>query len=207
MVFSKRERYVAIAVALAVGVFAVDRYLLTPYLTRLDEVGIKQLEATRQLEEQTRLFNRQAQLQDVWTAMRSGGALVPDASEAEAQLMNALQEWADESGVKVGTRKAEQPVPAGDFKRTGVQFSGRGSMASVSRFLWRLETAHLPIRVSELTLRANRENTDDLIVQLNVSTLSIVPGTDRPAGDRGGPGGGRAMAPAATPLLARGGQS
>ena len=207
MVFSKRERYVAIAVGAAVAIFALDRYLLSPYLSRLEKVRVDQQEATLTLDQQSKLFREQRQLRKVWSEMRSGGSLVSDSFQAEAQLMQALQTLADETGVKVSGRKAEQPVREGDFYRTGVQFGGTGSTASISKFLWRLETAPLPIRVSEMTLRSRQENTDNLTVNLNVSTLSILPSADTP--DEGGRpgGGGRAAGPEGAPLLARGGQS
>lgn len=201
MVFSNRERYVAIAVAVAVAIFVLDRYLLTPYLARLEEVDARQQDATEELDKQIHVIRQQRQLRSVWSNIRSGGGLVADRSEAEARLLEALQQWADESGVKVGTRKPEQPVPDGEFLRTGVQFSGTGSTAAIAKFLWRLETAPLPIRVSEMTLRSRRENTDDLTVNLNVSTLSIVPSAQDPQ-----QGGGRAMTSAEAPSLARGGR-
>jgi hypothetical protein len=206
VVFSNRERYVAIAVAAAVAIFGADRYLLTPYMARLDKARTDQEVASLKLDSQTKTLRQQRELRKVWSDMRSRGSLVPDAFQAEAQLMQALQALADETGVKVSGRKAEQPVREGDFYRTGVQFGGTGSTASISKFLWRLETAPLPIRVSELTLRSRQPNTDELIVTLNVSTLSIVPSADTP--DQAGPGGGgRAMAPAGEPSPARGGQS
>jgi hypothetical protein len=58
-----------------------------------------------------------------------------------------------------------------------------------------------------MTLRSRVENTDDLLLTLNVSTLSILPSADTPDQGRGPGGGGRAMAPAGEPSLARGGQS
>jgi hypothetical protein len=203
VVFSNRERYVGVAVAVAVAIFALDRYLLSPYLARLEAVDLEQQDATVQLDKQTAVFNDQRRLRKVWSDMRANNALVPDAWQAEAQLMQALQTWADEAGVKVGTRKPEQPVPEAGFVRTGVQFTGTGSTAAISKFLWRLETAPLPIRVSELTLRSRVENTDNLTVNLNVSTLSIVP-TPETARQ---PAGGRAAAPADAPSFATGGRS
>ena len=175
MVFSNRERYVGIAVAAAVAVFAIDRYLWTPYTERLAVAHQKLEEASLKEQQAALVVRQQKELKPVWAQMRSEGRLVPNESEAEGQLAASFTEWADESGVRLSGRRSEQPIKEGDFFRIGYQVSGTGSTAAVSRFLWHVETAKLPIRVNEMSLNARRENTDDLTVRLTVSTLSIVP--------------------------------
>ena len=60
-----------------------------------------------------------------------------------------------------------------------VQAAGTGSMNAVSRFLWRVETAGIPLRVKEMQLGSRKEGADDLTVQLRLSTI-YAPGA-RPA--------------------------
>jgi len=44
-------------------------------------------------------------------------------------------------------------------------------MNAIARFLWRVETAGIPIRLKELQLGSRKEGTDDLTLQLRLSTL------------------------------------
>jgi hypothetical protein len=53
--------------------------------------------------------------------------------------------------------------------------AGTGSMSAVSRFLWRLEASKVTIRVKELQLGSRKEGTDDLTLQLRLSTLYQAP--------------------------------
>ena len=62
------------------------------------------------------------------------------------------------------------------------QAAGTGPMSAVARFLWRMETAPFPLRVEELQVGARREGTDDLSLQLRVSTLYLAAEQQRPAG-------------------------
>jgi hypothetical protein len=45
-------------------------------------------------------------------------------------------------------------------------------MRSIARLTWALETAQIPVRVNEMTITPRKEGTDDLQIQLSVSTLS-----------------------------------
>jgi hypothetical protein len=196
VVFSNRERYVAIAVGLAVLVFALDRYLLTPYLTRSDAANIQLQQVIKEQEDARRIYQRQSRLGGVWTDMRRTGGLVADASEAEAQLADALEEWFQESGMRSESRKPDRPIAEGEFYRIGFQVSGFGSTAQVGKFLHLLETAKVPVRINDIQLRSRRENTDDLSLRINLSTLCVMPSSENP---------NRTAAPAAA--AARGGQS
>jgi hypothetical protein len=48
-------------------------------------------------------------------------------------------------------------------------------MYAVSRFLWRVETAKVPIRVKEMQLGSRKEGADDLTLTLRLSTLYQAP--------------------------------
>ncbi len=52
-------------------------------------------------------------------------------------------------------------------------------MRAASRLLWSLETASIPVRVTEMHITPRKEGTDDLSVQLSISTLCLLPDTDK----------------------------
>jgi hypothetical protein len=49
--------------------------------------------------------------------------------------------------------------------------AGTGNMRAVARFLYLAETTTLPLRIRELQIGSRKEGTDDLSVQLKLSTL------------------------------------
>ena len=58
--------------------------------------------------------------------------------------------------------------------------SATGTMAQIGNFLFRLHTSNVPVRVTEMTLAAHKEATDDLTVQLGISTIFLASDTDKP---------------------------
>jgi len=206
MTINKRERTIGIVAGAVVGLLLLDQVLITPLLARWTDADDKIELATMDRNSAEDLIFASERANGQWSRM-IGTQLHRDASEAESQVLNSVREWAQEAGMNLSSVKPERTEKEKDFFKITFRATGSGGMAQVGRFLWRLETAPLPIRVSELTLRSRQENTDNLSVNLNVSTLSIVPSADTPVQGSGPGGGGRAMAPAGEASLARGGQS
>jgi len=48
-------------------------------------------------------------------------------------------------------------------------------MAAISRFMWRLQTSKVPIRVTDLSITTRRDGIDDLSLDLGISTLYLPP--------------------------------
>ena len=77
--------------------------------------------------------------------------------------------------------KPERTEKEKDFFKITFRATGGGSMAQVGRFLWRIETAQVPVRVTDVTITSRKPGTDDLAVQLGIATsyLAPEPGADR----------------------------
>ena len=99
MARSKRENLLIIGVAAAVGVFALDRYVLTPYTDARDAIAADRAAAAEQLADASRLFQRERQLRKAWADMQAAG--VDDApSEAERRMLHAVRQWAQDAVVR-----------------------------------------------------------------------------------------------------------
>lgn len=167
---SKREGYVAAAAILALAAFVLDRFALTPLLDRKAEVAAKRMALISDLERANSLFQRRKRLVPKWNGMLDGG-LGGDPADTESKVLHALRDWSQEAGLKLSSVKPDRPVGTGLMREITFQAAATGRMNAVVRFLWRLETASLPIRVKELQLGARKEGTDDLSLQLRMSAL------------------------------------
>src|SRR5687767_11892040 len=99
MARSKRENLLIIGVAAAVGVFALDRYVLTPFTDARNAISADRAVAAEQLAGASRLFQRERQLRKAWTDMQAAG--VDDApSEAERRMLHAVRQWAQDAGIR-----------------------------------------------------------------------------------------------------------
>jgi hypothetical protein len=182
MVLSKRERYVGMAMVAAVAIFGLDHFFVGPLLAQKKELDAKVTSAQQQLKRANRLFSTSRSMNRRWDEMVQGG-LGKDASEAESQLHHKVRDWADEAGMTLSSVKTERTEREKDFVRITFRAAATGSMAQITRFLWQIQTADVPIRVVDLQLTTRKEGFDDLAVQIGIATSYLGPPTktDKPA--------------------------
>ena len=118
------------------------------------------------------LFKREKAAQLRWKEMLAGG-LKQDAAETENALQHAVREWSQDANLALSTVRPERVVQKGRAPEVAIHLVGAGPMSAVARFLWRLQTAPLPVKVVEMHLSARREGTDDLSLQLRLSALYL----------------------------------
>ena len=173
MILSKREKYIAIGVGIAVGLLVLDQYLLSPFLARDKAITAETDKVQQQLSRATKLMKEQRDLKPVWADMTSGG-LKTTREEADSQALNAVREWAQDAGVSIVALGSSRYSEEQKFMVSTFHVTGTGRMQSISKLMWALETAPIPVRVNEIQITPQKEGTDNLQVQLTVSTLSAL---------------------------------
>jgi hypothetical protein len=189
VVLSKRERLIAICVAAAILILLLNHFVIDPYRTERTRIATESAKAKADLDDAKILFAREARLKRIWAEMQNGGLKV-DASDAESLTLNALLEWSTNSRVLLPAIRRERPAPEGKFQVIGFDVSGTGSMPEVSRLLWAIETASIPVRINEMQITSQKEGTDNLQVRLSVSALCLPPAKDNNLASAGSSGGG-----------------
>lgn len=171
MVVSSRERYIA-AIAIAVLVLlALDRVVLGPLVKYRKDIDARKSALAAEISRTEDLAARNAQDAPLWKAMRA--SLQPGPAEAESQILHAVRDWAEDARLTLSLVKPERLVDKSRLPQIAFQTVGTGSMEAVSRFIWRLETARIPIKITELQLASRKEGTDDLNVTMRISTVYL----------------------------------
>ena len=171
----------------AVLLLALNHFVIDPYFSERDELVKSQETLHKQLNDANQLFSRQRKLRTIWTEMQAGG-LKMDASLAESQTYQALLEWARSANVGLPIVKSDRQSQEGNFQVISFSVTATGSMPQVSRLLWALETASIPVRVNEVQITPVKEGTDSLQVRISVSSLCQPPqdALKAPGTDAGG---------------------
>ncbi|HUB27049.1 MAG TPA: GspMb/PilO family protein [Tepidisphaeraceae bacterium] len=180
MVLSKREKYIAIGLSVAVGLWVVDSLAIEPYFEQADQVATDTQLAQQKLSDATTTFARQKKLAPVWAEIQSNG-LLNDPSLADTQLEHALLEWTRGANVDLSSLKTERPLQQGMFDVISYNITANGSMRSISQFLWDLETASIPVRVTDMQVTPLQEGTDNLALRVTVSTVCQTQTAAKPA--------------------------
>ncbi len=176
MVVTKRERTYLLATAVLVGVFLLNYAVVQPFLNYRAQLKTDLASARKDVDDAQVLFNRQSGHEKDWKAM-TGSSFKSSPSEAESQVLHSVRDWAQESGLGLESLKPEHSVQDKEstFQDMGFRASGTGSMAALARMLWRLETAQVPLHVNSVQITPRKEATDDLTVQLSISTVCLNP--------------------------------
>jgi len=179
MVLSKRERYVVIGTVIAVSALALDRFGITPLLRRRSETEVRKERLLSELRQARALLEHRQQFASKWQEMVKAG-LQSDPVAAESQVLHAIRDWAEESGVALLLLKPSRMTSKGRLHEIAFQATGNGNMRAITRLLWRIQTASIPIRITKLQLSARQEGKDDLLAELYLSTIHM-PAQSTPA--------------------------
>jgi hypothetical protein len=191
---SKRERFIGIATVGVLALLGLDRFVVTPLLDQRSDLQTQLVSAEAEQEHAAQLFAGDAHMRRRWKEMRDAG-LKTSVTEAQSQSVRALNEWAREAGLSVSTLQpdpVEHAAKQKDFTQIPLRVICTGSMRSVSKFLYSLQTAAVPMRVVSLDLGSHggKDGVDDLALTLNVSTLALNPPAPANAAKPGAAGAG-----------------
>jgi Tfp pilus assembly protein PilO len=171
MVLSKRERIVALLAGLVVGVLVLDRFILTPTLNQLERTENQKQELLAQINEAQSLFERKGMLERKWKKMLSDG--LRNDAEAESRVARALNEWSGDTRLTLTSIKPERVAGDKGLKEMTFAVAGKGQLDAVARFLHKVETAELPIKVKDMQLGSSSESGDSMSLQLHLSSLYL----------------------------------
>jgi hypothetical protein len=182
---SPRERNIVIIVGAVVLLFLVDRYAWTPYTEARDQKAADLAAAQERQSKARHLLNDDKVNRRTFEQMIADG-LKSDPSATESQMLHAIDDWARDARLSLPTVKRERMEQDKQFGRIVFRATGAGTMASIAKFLWDVQTSKLPTRIVDLQIssrQGSREGTDDLTLNVAISTLvrGQVPATS-PAG-------------------------
>ena len=171
MILTKREKYIAIGVGAAMAILLLDSYVLSPFVERHRKINEGMDNVTAQIARAGKLVKQEKELKPVWARITTMG-LKPASSEAESQAENAVQELIRDSGLSLTAIKPDRPSVDGQFEVVGIHATATGRMGAIGKLVWALETTPIPMRIVDLVVTPQKEGTDQLQVQVTVSTLS-----------------------------------
>jgi hypothetical protein len=171
MGLSKRERVIALITVVVVGGLLADRLIVTPGLRQLTQTKNQKQELLAELTEARNLFERRRLLERKWKTMLSDG--LRNDAEAESRVARALDEWSQDTRLTLTSVKPDRVAGDKGLKEMTFVVAGRGQLGSVAQFLYKAETAELPIKIKDMQLGSTSESGDSMSLQLRLSTLYL----------------------------------
>ena len=171
MVLSKRERIILIVTIASVGLFVMNAFIVEPVMSRRDELESQRQQLLGDLSEAELLIGNHARMRKKWNAMLSDG--LQDEGEAESRALGALREWSGAASLSLSSIRPERISSDRGLQEMIFTVAGKGTLDSVARFLWQIETAALPVKIKDIQLGSSSESGDSMSLQLHLSALYL----------------------------------
>ncbi|MCE5184696.1 MAG: hypothetical protein LLF76_01040 [Planctomycetaceae bacterium] len=181
MALTSRERIAMILAIIAIALLVADRYVLDPLLQKRSENKQAGQSMAAELEHGRSVLQRRKQLKVRWDQMQQNG-LSAQAGATESAVLRFLQESSKETGLLLTAIQPEYAQIKADFGHIDFFVSGSGDMRGVTRFLWDLETAPLPLKIKSFQLGASDDNASQMALQLTLSSIYMVEGSGSAGG-------------------------
>ncbi len=185
MILSPKERNLAIGAGAAIVLLIAYFYVIGPYIAQREQIN-QDLQTAKDAQASGLLnLKMQKTMTPVWNNLKENGGLKVDPTLSSLQARYELNDWADKSGVLL-LDVSEKPAEVGKF--TNAKFeqqifnvTGTGTQWNIENFMWAIENAPIPMRLSEVQITPQKEDTNDLTVHLIVSALCLTSDTSSPA--------------------------
>src|SRR4051812_9303092 len=163
---------------LVLGALLLDHFVFENLIEQKNALLADKDTANRKLSNALNVIKREKDARPRWTEMTKNG-LPRDSSTAQSQIYNAAGSWAREAGLNPPPAlKSDRNDKEKEFFKVPIRATGNGNMQQIARFLWHIQTANIPVRVSELTLSTRKEGTDDLSLTMTLATIYLPPEAD-----------------------------
>lgn len=172
MALTDRERKIMIIALGAVLILVANQYILTPVMQKRSEAKQTRVELAAQVEQSLAALERKKILRQRWAQMQDDG-LGKDVQKAESMVYRYIEDSSSRSGLELGSVQPDRVSAEDKLGKIDFVLSGTGSMAAVTRFMWELETANIPLKVKSYQLGSKNETAREMTLQMELSTIYL----------------------------------
>lgn len=173
MALTNRERLIMILAGLAIAILIADRYALSPIFEKRSQIRLLKQNLQAEVEQAQAVLQRRKLIKQRWEQMQQSG-LSSDIQKIEGLLFRQLEESSYNSRFLLTSIQPERLLKEGQLGQIEFMVSGTGSMDAVTRFLWNIEMAEIPVKIDSLQLGANNENAAQMSLQMKLSSIYLI---------------------------------
>ena len=169
----RREALLKLVVGVVVGLFVLDRAVLSPAITRWKEQGERIASLREKVTRGRQLLERENSIRARWADMERTD-LPEDLSLAESNIFKAISRWKNESRIGFTSLNPQwRPHPEDGYDTYECRAAATGDQASIGRLLYEIETDPLPARIEECELTARDAQGKQVMLTARFSFIRI----------------------------------
>jgi Tfp pilus assembly protein PilO len=172
MTDSQRLTYLKIGAISVVGLFLLDRIVITPAIASWGEQS-ERIDALRQkVDRGQQLLDRQDAIRGHWAGMVRAN-LPAEVSAAENVAYQAIGRWASVSGITFSSLTPEWQNHDEGYQTFECRAAATGSQAQLGRFIYEMETDKVPVNLEEFEISSREERGALLTMTARFSFLRL----------------------------------
>lgn len=179
MVMSKRERYIGLVTIAVLAILVLDQFIVGPSMERMAQLDADIAKKQQEMLSAQQLFTASNKANRSWAKM--SGDMARGGADVESRVLNSVREWAQDEGMRLPSVIPQPTQIEQGFSKSVLRATGSGSLNQIGRFLYRIQTTSMPIRITDMQLNAVKEGTDELSLNVGIATISPSE-TKQPAG-------------------------
>ena len=170
MPISSRERVILSLAAIMVGVFLLDRLILTPAWQWRQDLADRRVVISHDLSDAAAMIDHHALFERQWKEM-TRSSLSTTISDAEGIAYHAVRDWAQVAGLNLLAINPERVNDDSTLPIVVFRTTGTGPMRAVATFLKQLDETTIALHIEQLQIISRRDGQDDLTLELRLSTI------------------------------------
>lgn len=174
MVLSKRERIIFWTTLSVISLLVLDRLVVTPAMDKLDAISQQKSDLELDVHEMGELLRQRKPMAQRWQTMQDTG-LTDGPSAAESYVFRALNEWENQCRIDLTAITPQRATAVEGLQEVSFSIAGKGTLETVSEFLWLLEQAEMPVKITNLTLGSTNASGQEMTLTLKISVLCRAP--------------------------------
>lgn len=174
MKINNRQQFLLVLTIAAIALLAGDKLIWTPLSHAWTERGKEIARLRLQVADGKSLIKREQAIRSRWDRMRTN-TLPNNQSLAQEQVLKALVNWSQESGVGINGTSPQWKNDANDYKTLVCRVDASGTLWTLSRFLYDIEQGPMALKVESVDLSSHDNNGQQLTLALQLSGLVLTP--------------------------------
>lgn len=163
-----------ILAGIAVGLYVGDTVILTPLINSWHARTDRIADLRKQVDDGERMIRRADLVRGRWDEMQTN-ALPSNVSQAEADMLTALDHWERRAGLTRISIKPQWKQPEDDYMTLECRVDYTGDMSRISRFLYEVENDRMGVKVDNVEISSRDDSGRTLSLGLEVSGLLLNP--------------------------------
>ncbi|MEA3211988.1 MAG: hypothetical protein QOE70_5045 [Chthoniobacter sp.] len=176
----RRETILKIAVGAVVGLFLLDRVVLSPSIAGWKAQGERLAGLREKVQRGRQLIEREKSIRTRWEEMLRTD-LAPDSSAAENDVFKAIGRWARDSRISFTSLTPQWRNHEEGYDTFECRATATGDQAALGRLIYEIETDPLPARVEECDLSTRDAQGKQLGLAVRFSFVRITEAAGRNA--------------------------